>query len=78
MPNEDDMVTVKAEMPVSEASESQTNYALQRRAELSGRHSSARWAPVPEQMQADTIKQIRERRGLSPIPPKPEEYFESE
>jgi hypothetical protein len=29
-------------------------------------------------MQAETIKKIRERRGLSPTPPKPEEYFESE
>jgi hypothetical protein len=29
-------------------------------------------------MQAETIKKIRERRGLSPIPPKPEEYFENE
>jgi hypothetical protein len=33
---------------------------------------------VPEQLQADTIKAIRERRGLSPVPPKPEEYFENE
>jgi len=36
----------------------------------------SRWAQVPEQMQADIIKQIRERRGLSPTPPKPEEFFE--
>jgi hypothetical protein len=33
---------------------------------------------VPEQMQAETIKQIRERRGLSPTPPKPEEFYEAE
>jgi hypothetical protein len=29
-------------------------------------------------MQADTIKQIRERRGLSPVPPKPEDFYEAE
>jgi hypothetical protein len=29
-------------------------------------------------MQAETIKKIRERRGLPLVPPKPEEYFEKE
>jgi hypothetical protein len=33
---------------------------------------------TPEQMQAETVKQIRERRGLPPVPPKPEEFFEAE
>jgi elongation factor 2 len=78
MPSEEDMITVKAEMPVSES----FGIADELRGSTSGRAFWAtqfsRWAPVPEQMQADTIKNIRERRGLPPTPPKPEEYFESE
>jgi elongation factor 2 len=78
MPSEEDMITVKAEMPVSES----FGIADELRGATSGRAFWAtqfsRWAPVPEQMQADTIKKIRERRGLPPIPPKPEEYFEKE
>ena len=78
MPSEDDIITVKAEMPVSES----FGIADELRGSTSGRAFWAtqfsRWAYVPEQMQADTIKKIRERRGLPPIPPQPEEYFEKE
>jgi elongation factor 2 len=78
MPSEDDIITVKAEMPVSES----FGIADELRGSTSGRAFWAtqfsRWAFVPEQMQAETIKKIRERRGLPPIPPKAEEYFESE
>ncbi len=78
MPTEEDMVIVKAEMPVSES----FGIADELRSSTQGRAFWAtqfsRWAPVPEQMQADTIKEIRERRGLAPIPPKPEEFYEAE
>ena len=78
MTNEDDMVIVQAEMPVSES----FGIADELRSSTQGRAFWAtqfsRWAPVPEQMQDDIIKQIRERRGLSPTPPKPEEFFEAE
>jgi len=78
MTNEEDMVIVKAEMPVAES----FGIADELRSSTQGRAFWAtqfsRWAPVPEQMQADTIKQIRERRGLSPTPPKPEEFYEAE
>jgi elongation factor 2 len=78
MPSEEDMITVKAEMPVSES----FGIADELRSSTQGRAFWAtqfsRWATVPEQMQAETIKNIRERRGLPPVPPKPEEYFESE
>jgi elongation factor 2 len=76
MINEEDMVVVKAEMPVSES----FGIADELRSSTQGRAFWAtqfsRWAPVPENMQAETIKQIRERRGLSPTPPKPEEFYE--
>jgi elongation factor 2 len=78
MPSEDDIITVKAEMPISES----FGIADILRSSTQGRAFWAtqfsRWAPVPEQMQAEIIKTIRERRGLPPVPPKPEEYFENE
>ncbi len=78
MTNEEDMVVVKAEMPVSES----FGIADELRSSTQGRAFWAtqfsRWAPVPEQMQADTISQIRERRGLSPTPPKAEDFYEAE
>jgi len=78
MTNDEDLVVVKAEMPVSES----FGIADELRSSTQGRAFWAtqfsRWAPVPEQMQADTIKAIRERRGLSPTPPKAEEFYEAE
>jgi elongation factor 2 len=76
MTNEEDMIIVKAEMPVSES----FGLAEELRSSTQGRAFWAtqfsRWSPVPEQMQAEIIKQIRERRGLAPTPPRAEEFFE--
>jgi len=76
MVNEEDMVIVKAEMPVAES----FGIADELRSSTQGRAFWAtqfsHWAPVPESMQADVIKQIRERRGLNPTPPKAEEFYE--
>jgi elongation factor 2 len=70
------MMIVKAELPVSES----FGIAEELRSSTEGRAFWAtqfsRWAPVPEQLQAEVIKQIRERRGLNPIPPRPQEFFE--
>jgi len=76
MINEEDMILVKAEMPVAES----FGLADELRSSTQGRAFWAtqfsRWAPLPEQMQAEIIRQIRERRGLSPTPPKAEEFYE--
>jgi elongation factor 2 len=76
MINEEDMIIVKAEMPVSES----FGLAEELRSSTEGRAFWAtqfsRWAFVPEQMQGDIVKQIRERRGLAPVPPRAEEFFE--
>ncbi|MGB8780377.1 MAG: elongation factor EF-2 [Candidatus Bathyarchaeia archaeon] len=76
MTNEEDMIIVKAEMPVSES----FGLAEELRSSTEGRAFWAtqfsRWAQVPEQMQPEIVKQIRERRGLSPTPPRAEEFFE--
>lgn len=78
MTTEEDMMIVKAEMPVAES----FGIADELRSSTQGRAFWAtqfsRWAPVPEQMQVDVIRQIRERRGLNPNPPKAEEFFERE
>ena len=77
MVNEEDMVVVKAEMPVSES----FGLADELRSSTQGRAFWAtqfsRWSPVPESMQAEVIRQIRERRGLSPTPPRAEEFYEA-
>jgi elongation factor 2 len=76
MVNEEDMVVVKAEMPVAES----FGIADELRSSTQGRAFWAtqfsRWAPVPESMQADIIAEIRKRRGLSPIPPDAKEFYE--
>ncbi|MEM2118281.1 MAG: elongation factor EF-2 [Candidatus Bathyarchaeia archaeon] len=76
MINEEDMVVVKAEMPVAES----FGIADELRSSTQGRAFWAtqfsRWAPVPESMQAEIITQIRKRRGLSPTPPDAKEFYE--
>jgi elongation factor 2 len=78
MPTEDDMMIVKAEMPVSES----FGIADELRSSTQGRAFWAtqfsRWAPVPENMLLDIISQIRKRRNLDPNPPRPEEFLERE
>ncbi|MEM2999703.1 MAG: elongation factor EF-2 [Candidatus Bathyarchaeales archaeon] len=78
MINEEDMIIVKAELPVAESFgiSDELRSSTQGRAFWATQFS--RWAPVPEQMQAEVIRQIRERRGLPPTPPKPEEFYEAE
>ncbi len=76
MINEEEMIVVKAEMPVSES----FGIADELRSSTQGRAFWAtqfsRWSPVPEQMQATIIAQIRERRGLAPTPPRAQEFYE--
>jgi elongation factor 2 len=78
MTTEEDMMIVRAEMPVAES----FGLAEELRSSTQGRAFWAtqfsRWAPVPEQMQMDLIGQIRERRGLDPKPPRPEDFLERE
>jgi elongation factor 2 len=76
MTNDEDMMIAKAELPVAES----FGIAEELRSSTEGRAFWAtqfsRWAPVPEQMQAEVIAKIRERRGLNPIPPRAQEFFE--
>ncbi|MEM3189990.1 MAG: elongation factor EF-2, partial [Candidatus Bathyarchaeia archaeon] len=78
MTNEEDMAVIKAELPVAES----FGIADELRSSTQGRAFWAtqfsHWAPVPESMQADVIRQIRTRKGLPPTPPKPEEFYDVE
>ncbi|MCD6487970.1 MAG: elongation factor EF-2 [Desulfurococcales archaeon] len=35
----------------------------------------SRWAPVPDSMLLDLVRKIRERKGLKPEPPKPQDFI---
>jgi elongation factor 2 len=78
MTTEEDIMIVKAEMPVAES----FGIAEELRGSTQGRAFWAtqfsRWAPVPEQMQLEIIGKIRERRGLDPKPPSAEDFLERE
>ncbi|MBS7648865.1 MAG: elongation factor EF-2 [Candidatus Bathyarchaeia archaeon] len=78
MTSEEDMMIVKAEIPVAES----FGLAEELRSSTQGRAFWAtqfsRWAPVPDSMQMDVIRQVRERKGLSPALPKAEEFYDVE
>ncbi|HDI46240.1 MAG TPA: elongation factor EF-2, partial [Candidatus Methanomethylia archaeon] len=35
----------------------------------------SRWAPLPESLMMETVRKIRQRKGLTPEPPKPEDFM---
>lgn len=78
MTNEEEMAIIKAELPVAES----FGIADELRSSTQGRAFWAtqfsHWAPVPESMQVDVIRQIRTRKGLPPTPPRPEEFYDVE
>jgi elongation factor 2 len=78
MPQEEDHIIVKAEMPVAES----FGLADELRSSTQGRAFWAtqfsHWAPVPDSMQLTVIEEIRKRRGLSPTPPRVDEFLERE
>ncbi len=78
MTNEEEMMIVKAEIPVAES----FGISDELRSSTQGRAFWAtqvsRWAPVPDSMQMEIISKIRTRRGLSPTPPRPIEFLEQD
>jgi len=69
------MMRIIAELPVSES----FDLAAELRSATQGRAfwgtEFSRWAPVPDNMLGDLVRKIRERKGLSPEPPKPEDFI---
>ena len=78
MINEEDMMIVKAEIPVAESFgiSDELRSSTQGRAFWATQFS--RWAPVPDSMQMEIISKIRTRRGLSLTPPRPIEFLEQD
>jgi elongation factor 2 len=70
-----DVMHLVAEIPVSET----FDMSDQLRSATAGKAfwgtEFARWSPVPSSMFADAVRKIRERKGLSPEPPRPEEFM---
>ena len=68
------MMRIIAEIPVAES----FDLAAELRSATQGRAfwgtEFSRWAPVPDNMLMDLIRKIRERKGLPPEPPKPEDF----
>ncbi len=68
-------VRIIAEVPIAESME----LAAMLRSATSGRAiwgtEFSRWAPVPDNLLPDLIRKIRERKGLKPEPPSPEDFL---
>ena len=69
------VVRIIAEIPVAET----FDLAEQLRGATAGKaiwgQEFSRWAPVPDSMLMDLVRKIRERKGLKPEPPKPEDFI---
>ncbi len=66
---------ILAEIPVAET----FDLAEQLRGATAGKaiwgQEFSRWAPVPDSMLMDIVRKIRERKGLRPEPPRPEDFI---
>jgi elongation factor 2 len=69
------MVKMIAEIPVAESAD----LANELRSASAGKAfwgmEFSRWAPVPDSMLMDIVKKIRQRKGLKPEPPSPEDFI---
>ena len=72
------LIGVTGFIPVSES----LGLAQEMRAATSGRafwqSTFDHWASVPESLLADTVRKVRERKGLKPEPPSASEYIVKE
>jgi elongation factor 2 len=69
------LVRIVGEIPVSES----VDLANELRGVTAGRAfwgtEFSRWSPVPDSILLDIVRKIRERKGLKPEPPKPEDFM---
>lgn len=69
------IVKLVAEVPVAEG----IDLANELRSASAGKAfwgtEFSRWSPVPDSLLLETVKKIRERKGLKPEPPKPEDFI---
>jgi len=69
------LVRIIGEIPVSES----VDLANELRGATAGRAfwgtEFSRWAPVPDSLLPEIVRKIRERKGLKPEPPRPEDFL---
>ncbi len=69
------IVRIVAEIPVAES----FDLANELRSATAGRAfwgtEFSKWAPVPDSLLIDVVRKIRERKGLKPEPPRPEDFI---
>ncbi len=74
--SEEELAIMKASLPVA----SSFGLSAEMRSSTEGRAIWAtefdRFAPMPQELEKNAIKQTRERKGLKPQPPKPEDLIE--
>jgi elongation factor 2 len=68
--------TIKAEIPVSESFGIAEDLRSSTQGKAFWATQFSRWTPIPTAMQANIVRQIRERKGLSPTPPEAKEFIE--
>jgi len=69
------MVRIIAEMPVAESQDLATVLRSVTAGRVFWGTEFSRWAPVPDSLLWDLVRKIRERKGLKPEPPKPEDFI---
>jgi len=75
MQHSGNVVRILAEIPIAES----MDLAEALRSATAGRAfwgtEFSRWAPVPDSLLPELVRKIRERKGLKPEPPKPEDFI---
>lgn len=71
----ENLARVLAEVPVSESSDMADMLRNVTAGKAIWGQDFSRWAPVPESMLLDLIAKIRQRKGLGPEPPRPEDFI---
>lgn len=76
MTQEEYMALVRAELPVMESFTISDELRAAAAGKIFWSMQFSRWAPVPEAILADLVKQIRKRKGLKEEIPKPTDFIE--
>ncbi|MDI6819729.1 MAG: elongation factor EF-2 [Candidatus Hodarchaeaceae archaeon] len=76
MESEEDIAVIRASLPVANS----FGLAAEMRSETEGRAiwgtEFDRFEPMPRELQEQTIRETRKRKGLKPEPPKPEDFLD--
>jgi len=71
----ENLARVIAEIPVSESFDMADMLRNATAGKAIWGQDFSRWAPVPDSMLMDLVAKIRQRKGLKPEPPKPEDFI---